>query len=113
MILTSCYAAALRVSEAVHLKPTDIDTQRMVIRIGRGKDQRDRYVMLSPRLLDSLRNWCRIERPHHWLFPGKCVDRPITRHAVEKACQDAYQLCQIEKQITPHSLRHYVPCLTM
>jgi site-specific recombinase XerD len=46
-----------------------------------------------------------MERPQHWLFPGKCVDRPITRHAVEKACQDAHQLCQIEKPITPHSLR--------
>ena len=54
-ILMTCYAAGLRVSEAVHLRPTDIDSRRMVIRIERGKGFKDRYVMLSPKLLETLR----------------------------------------------------------
>ena len=105
-ILTVCYAAGLRISEAVHLKPVHIDSQRMVIRIEQGKGQKDRYVMLSVRLLETLRHWWRTERPQHWLFPGKRADKPITRHAVEKACQEAYSRCGISKPITPHSFRH-------
>jgi len=62
--------------------------------------------MLSPRLLETLRNWWRTERPQQWLFPGKRADKPITRHAVEKACQEAYSRCGISKPITPHSFRH-------
>jgi integrase/recombinase XerD len=105
-ILTTCYAAGLRISEAVHLKPADIDSQRMVIRVEQGKGQKDRYVMLSPRLLETLRHWWRTERPQPWLFPGKSPGKPITRHAVEKACQEAHQLSRISKPITPHSFRH-------
>src|SRR5437867_5263225 len=62
----------------------------MVIRVDQGKGQKDRYVMLSLRLLETLRHWWRTERPQHWLFPGKSASKPITRHAVEKACQEAY-----------------------
>ena len=69
-ILTTCYAAGLRVSEAVALTPAAIDSKRMVIRVELGKGQKDRYVMLSPKLLDILRNWWRVERPKDWLFPG-------------------------------------------
>ena len=105
-ILTTCYAAGLRISEAVHLKPADIDSQRMVIRVEQGKGQKDRYVMLSPRLLETLRHWWRTERPQPWLFPGKSSGKPITRHAVEKACQEAHKLSHISKPITPHSFRH-------
>jgi integrase/recombinase XerD len=105
-ILTACYAAGLRISEAVHLKPVDIDSQRMMIRIEKGKGQKDRYVMLSVRLLETLRHWWRTERPQHWLFPGMRADRPITRQAVEKACLLAYSHCGIAKPITPHSFRH-------
>jgi len=78
----------------------------MVIRIEQGKGQKDRYVMLSVRLLEILRQWWRTARPQHWLFPGKRADMPITRHAVEKACQEAYSRCAISKPITPHSFRH-------
>src|SRR5213594_3998361 len=106
-ILTTCYAAGLRISEAVHLKPADIDSQRMVIRVEQGKGQKDRYVMLSPRLLETLRHWWRTERPQPWLFPGKSSGKPITRHAVEKACQEAHSRSGISKPITPHSFRHY------
>jgi integrase/recombinase XerD len=62
-ILTTCYAAGLRISETIHLRPTDIDSRRMVIRIEQGKGLKDRYVMLSPTLLDVLRDWWRLSRP--------------------------------------------------
>jgi integrase/recombinase XerD len=105
-ILTTCYAAGLRISEAVHLKPTDIDSGRMVIRIEQGKGQKDRYVMLSPKLLELLRAWWRLAQPRDWLFPGTVVTQPISRSAVECACQQAHRRCRISKPITPHSLRH-------
>src|ERR1700680_7828 len=105
-ILTTCYAAGLRISEAVRLTLPDIDSARMVIRVDQGKGQKDRYVMLSPRLLDVLRNWWRTEKPQDWLFPGDVVGKPITRGAVEDACQKAHRICGIPKPITPHSLRH-------
>jgi integrase len=82
-ILTTCYAAGLRISEAVRLRPIDIDSQRMVIRVEQGKGQKDRYVMLSPRLLEILREWWRLEKPKLWLFPGDIPGRHITRYAVE------------------------------
>jgi site-specific recombinase XerD len=66
-ILTTCYGAGLRISEAVHLKTTDIDSRRMMIRVAQGKGQKDRYVMLSPKLLDMLRRYWREARPKAWL----------------------------------------------
>jgi len=105
-ILTTCYAAGLRVSEAVRLKPPEIDSQRMVIRVDQGKGQKDRYVMLSPKLLEILREWWRREKPTGWLFPGLIPGRHITRFAVEQACEQAQQSSHIPKPITPHSLRH-------
>jgi integrase/recombinase XerD len=105
-ILTTCYAAGLRISEAVRLKPTHIDSQRMVIRVELGKGQKDRYVMLSPRLLEILREWWRLEKPKGWLFPGDIVGRHITSDAVELACRQAHQASRISKPITPHSMRH-------
>src|SRR4029434_9195476 len=88
-ILTTCYAAGLRISEAVRLKPTDIDSQRMVVRVDQGKGQKDRYVMLSPRLLETLRNWWRVAKPKSWLFPGDLAGAHISKDAVEQACQKA------------------------
>ena len=105
-ILTTCYAAGLRISEAVRLKPTDIDSQRMVIHVELGKGQKDRYVMLSPKLLEILRAWWRVEKPKLWLFPGNIAGRHISKDAVELACQQARRLSRISKPITPHSLRH-------
>jgi integrase/recombinase XerD len=105
-ILTICYAAGLRISEAVRLKVADIDNKRMVIRVEQGKGQKDRYVMLSPKLLEVLRAWWPVERPKQWLFPGDRVGSHITQDAVEFACHKAHQRCGIAKPITPHSLRH-------
>jgi integrase len=87
--LTTCYGAGLRVSEAVCLKTTDIDSRRKVIRVAQGKGQKDRYVMLSPKLLDTLRSYWREARPKDWLFPGNLPGQPITRFAVACACEKA------------------------
>ena len=105
-ILTRAYAAGLRVSEATNLRVTDIDSQRMVLRVEQGKGRKDRYVMLSPRLLDALRAYWRVARPKAWLFPGDIPGQPITTGAVEQACQKAHRAAGIAKPITPHSLRH-------
>jgi site-specific recombinase XerD len=105
-ILITCYAAGLRISEAVHLKPTDIDSQRMVIRAEQGKGQKDRYVMLSPKLLETLRSYWRVMHAKGLLFEGDVSGQPITRSAVEQACQKARRLSGIRKPISPHSMRH-------
>jgi integrase/recombinase XerD len=105
-ILSTCYAAGLRISEAVCLAPIDIDSQRMVIRVDQGKGQKDRYVMLSPKLLEILRSWWRVEKPKQWLFPGDIPGQHISRDAVGQACQKARRLSGIRKPISPHSLRH-------
>ena len=105
-VLTTCYAAGLRISEAVRLRPRDLDSQRMVIRIEQGKGQRDRYVMLSPKLLAVLRDWWRLSRPTTWLFPGERPDHPLGRAAVEQACHRARRRARLTKPLTPHVLRH-------
>jgi site-specific recombinase XerD len=105
-LLTTCYAAGLRISEAVRLRPRDIDSHRMVIRVEQGKGQRDRYVMLSPRLLAVLRDWWRLSRSLTWLFPGSRPDQPIGRGAVEEACHRARRRAGLTKSLTPHVLRH-------
>src|SRR6516225_10379506 len=101
-ILTCCYAAGLRISEALALEAAHIDSQRMVIRVELGKGQKDRYVMLSPKLLEILRPWWRQERPQHWLFPGKISGTHITAAPVQEACHEALQQCRISKPVTPH-----------
>lgn len=105
-ILTTLYAAGLRISEATHLKVTHIDSQRMMLRVEQGKGRKDRYVMLSPCLLDTLRAYWRVARPKLWLFPGDLPGRPISREAVAEACQKALRASGVPKPITPHSLRH-------
>jgi len=105
-ILTTCYAAGLSISEAVRLIPTDVDSQRMVIRVDQGKGRKDRYVMLSPKLLDTLRRYWRAVQPKGCLFDGDVPGQPISTSAVELACQKACRLSGIGKPITPHSMRH-------
>lgn len=105
-ILTTCYAAGLRISEAVCLTAPDVDSARMVIRVVQGKGQKDRYVMLSPKLLQILRDWWRAAKPKPWLFPGDIPGQHISTDAVEQACQKARRRCPIPKPTTPHSLRH-------
>jgi site-specific recombinase XerD len=105
-ILTTCYAAGLRISEVLHLKPAAIDRQRMVIRVEQGKGQKDRYVMLSPKLLETLVRYWQVVRPREWLFPGDIPGKPLTRHAVDLACRVALGQSGLTKPVTPHSFRH-------
>jgi integrase/recombinase XerD len=106
LILMVAYAGGLRISEVVHLKIGDIDSQRMVLRVEQGKGAKDRYVMLSPPLLEWLRIYWKIARPTHWLFPGRVPGHPITTDAVTKACEKARRVSGIKKHVTPHGLRH-------
>ncbi len=76
----TAYAAGLRASELGRLRPSDIDSGRMALRVEQGKGSKDRYVPLSPRLLGQLRAYWRRKRPAHWLFPGQPADRPMSCH---------------------------------
>jgi integrase/recombinase XerD len=100
------YGAGLRVSEVVALKVPDIDSQRMMLRVEQGKGHRDRYVMLSPQLLELLRDWWRIARPRAWLFPGQNPINPMTARQLNRACHAAARMAEITKRVTPHTLRH-------
>src|ERR1019366_8252798 len=106
VILTTCYAAGLRISEAVRLMASAIDSQRMTLRVEQGKGRQDRYVMLSPTLLQTLREWWRAERPTDWLFPGDTPGHHITHDAGERPCHKAQHRAGLAKRVTPHSLRH-------
>jgi integrase/recombinase XerD len=100
------YGAGLRASEVVALKVTDIDSQRMTLRVEQGKGHKDRYVMLSPRLLELLRDWWRAARPRTWLFPGQNPVNPMTARQLNRACHAAARLAGISKRVSPHTLRH-------
>jgi integrase/recombinase XerD len=104
--LMTAYAAGLRVSEVVALKLTDIDSQRMVIRVEQGKGCKDRYVMLSPRLLTLLRAYWKVVRPKAWLFPGCPPDHHLSVRTLQAACHHAWQNSGLAKPVTTHSLRH-------
>ena len=105
-MFAAAYGAGLRVSEVVTLKVTDIDSQRMLIRIEQGKGRRDRYAMLSPQLLDLLRDWYCIARPKLWLFTGSDPMLPLTTRQFTRAVHAAAAMAEIKKRVTPHTLRH-------
>ena len=89
-----------------HLKVSDIDSQRMTLRVEQGKGQRDRYVMLSPQLLQLLREWWKAARPPVWLFPGQNPINPVTARQLNRAVTAAKDLAGITKRVSPHTLRH-------
>jgi integrase/recombinase XerD len=104
--LVTAYAAGLRVGEVSRLKPSAIDSKRMLILITAGKGSKDRYVMLSPRLLSILRSyWC-LAKPRHWLFPGRNPDDPVNVARLQEACRKARQHAGLDKRVTAHVLRH-------
>lgn len=105
-ILTMAYAAGLRISEVVSLRVADIDSGRMVIRIEQGKGGKDRYVMLSPHLLDLLRAYWKEKRPGEWLFPGGRRGRHISPCMVEQVCKKVSAAAGLRKRVTVRSLRH-------
>lgn len=104
--LSVAYGAGLRASEVVCLKVTDIDSERMMIRVEQGKGRKDRYVMLSPHLLDLLRAWWRQTRSPVWLFPGLDPIDPLSTRQLNRAVHAAAKMAKIDKKISPHTLRH-------
>jgi integrase/recombinase XerD len=104
--LSVAYGAGLRASEVVALKVSDIDSKRMIIRVEQGKGRKDRYVMLSPHLLELLRAWYRVARPQGWLFPGRDPVQPMTTRQLNRACHDAANVAEIGKPVSMHTLRH-------
>ena len=103
--LSAAYAAGLRVSEVVALKVSDVNSDRMLLRIEQGKGRKDRYAMLSPKLLELLRDWYRIG-PAVWLFPGGDPMLPMSTRQFTRAVHAAAAMAEIKKRVTPHTLRH-------
>ena len=100
------YACGLRLSELLHLRPTDIDSRRMVVVVRQGKGHKDRLVPLSVRLLEELRSYWRTHRPTTWLFPGASADGTLCGVSLQRQCQRAARRAGIAKRCTPHTLRH-------
>ncbi|MDX1429119.1 MAG: tyrosine-type recombinase/integrase [Rhodothermales bacterium] len=106
-ILQTIYGAGLRLMEALRLKPADIDSHRMMIRVRQGKGRKDRYVSLSPTLLETLREYYRGYRPTgEWLFPNRDGDERTHPTTVQRACTRAAHAARLNKRVTPHTLRH-------
>ncbi len=106
LLLMTTYAAGLRVGEVVRLRVTDIDSQRMLIRVEQGKGKRDRYTLLSRRLLTELRQYYRVYRPTEWLFPQRGKDTPMATASALRIYYDAKARAGIHKDGGIHALRH-------
>lgn len=107
VLLMTTYAAGLRVSEVCALKVSDIDSKRMTLRIEQSKGAKDRYSVLSPRLLDDLRRYWKSERPGPWLFPAaRTLHRPMHPHTAQKIYYTARDRAKIKKRVGIHGLRH-------
>jgi integrase/recombinase XerD len=104
--LMTCYGSGLRVSEAVALRIADIDSRRMLIRVEQGKGQKDRYAMLSERLLQVLRRYWMAFQPRHYLFPSWRENRHMGTTSLQLACREAAARAGLRKKITVHTLRH-------
>ena len=105
-LLMTAYAAGLRASELTRLRVADIDSGRMALRVDQGKGNKDRYVPLSPQLLEHLRAYWRRERPEHWLFPGGTADGSLSRHGCARIYTAAKKKASIDKAGGIHTLRH-------
>jgi integrase len=116
-MLMTLYATGLRRAELCHLKVSDIDSERMVIHVRQGKGGRDRDVLLTPKLLQTLREYWRWMKPRTYLFPGTVnnwrADVPITEKIVWTAVAEAAKHAGITKHVSPHTLRHYATSRTM
>ena len=105
-VLMLCYGSGLRIAEAVSLKLENIDSKRMLIHVQQGKGAKDRYTVLSHRLLILLRAYWRIQQPADWFFPGTKAGTHIQPATIQEMCRDAARLAGITKRVTPHVLRH-------
>ena len=107
-MLMTAYGCGLRVSEVISLKVTDIDSGRMMVRVCQGKGSKDRYTILSPRLLEELRSYWKEYRPDpgSWLFPNRSTKGKLTRSTPQLIFKQAKERAGIKKKVTFHSLRH-------
>ena len=105
-LLVTLYSAGLRVSEGTRLQVSDLDSDRMTIRVRGGKGGKDRYTVLAQRTLEVLRDYWRWGRPRTWLFPGQPTDQPLSTRSVQKIMGRSRVQAGITKAITAHSLRH-------
>ncbi len=106
--LSITYGADLRASEVLSLKPSDIDSTRMLIRVEQGKGRKDRYVMLSPQLLILLRDYWKAYKPNNglsggWLFPGRVLGSPLTTRQLNRACHTVAHMAEINKRVSLHT----------
>ena len=106
VLLMTCYATGLRVSELAHLRPEDIHSERMLIHVRQGKGRKDRYTLLSPRLLEALRDYWRAYRPHAWLFFGRDRTGPLPVATAQKIYYAAKRRAGIQRGHGIHTLRH-------
>jgi site-specific recombinase XerD len=106
VLLMTAYGGGLRVSELVHLQPCDIHSERMLIRVNQGKGHKDRYTLLSPRLLEELRAYWRQYRPARWLFEGHQAGQPLAVGTAQKVFDYAHERARIQHGRGIHSLRH-------
>jgi integrase/recombinase XerD len=106
VLLMTTYGGGLRVAELVHLKPQDIHSERMLIRVNQGKGRKDRYTLLSPRLLEELRAYWREYRPKEWLFPGENGRGPMPTGTAQKLFYRAKERARVQHGHGIHSLRH-------
>jgi len=105
-ILTITYSAGLRISETSHLKVTDIDSKRMMVRVQQGKGYKDRYTILSQTALECLRQYWRAYRPKEWLFEGQKEGTHICLSSIQQIFVEAKERAGITKPASPHTLRH-------
>jgi site-specific recombinase XerD len=109
-LLITLYGTGMRRAELARLKVSDIDSQRMIIRVVAGKGGKDRDLPLSPALLENLREYWRWRKPRLYLFPTRTcrrrLDQPISDKTVWMVCSEAARRAGISKRVTPHTLRH-------
>lgn len=105
VMLMTAYGGGLRANELMHLKVTDIHSDRMMIHVRQGKGRKDRYTLLSERLLHELRNYWRVRRPKVWLFPGK-IEAPMCRDGLKRVYKTAIRRAGIKRKGGIHTLRH-------
>jgi site-specific recombinase XerD len=105
-ILMTTYSAGLRISEATRLKVSDIDSERMTIRVNEGKGFKDRYTLLGERNLEILRRYYKAYRPSDWLFPGRNPSEPVSVSCVQRVFRASVHKAGIKKKASVHTLRH-------
>ena len=104
-ILMTIYSGGLRLNEATHLKPSDLDSRRMMIKV-RGKGNKERYTLLGEKALEILRTYWKVYHPSNYLFPSKKLNRPIDASTVQKAFKKSLYLSGVKKNASVHTLRH-------